>query len=101
MYLFKEKRFYKFLIPSIIGCLLFVTPLQYQGQLTIPIAVIAHSLLDIMSNTIHTLIWFIITCSGLITCIHRVHPISWISNYERLESLFNIRGFWFFGDKFQ
>ena len=96
MDLFKEKRFYKFLIPSIIGCLLFITPLQYQGQLTIPIAVIAHSLLDILSDSIYTLIWLIITCSGMITCVHQIHPISWISKYERLDALFTIRGFWFY-----
>lgn len=96
MHLFKEKQFFKFIIPSIIGCLLFITPLQYQGQLTIPIAVIAHSLLDIMRDSIYTLIWLIITCSGIITCIHRMHPILWISKYERLHTLFNIRGFWFY-----
>ena len=96
MHLFKEKHFFKFIIPSIIGCLLFITPLQYQGQLTIPIAVIAHSLLDIMRDSIYTLIWLIITCSGIITCIHRIYPILWISKHERLHTLFNIRGFWFY-----
>ncbi|MBQ7891411.1 MAG: YjiH family protein [Erysipelotrichaceae bacterium] len=96
MDLFKEKRFYKFLIPSIIGCLLFVTPLQYQGQLTIPIAVLANTLLDVLSNSITTIIWFLITISGTVTCIHRFYPITWITMNPRLQTLFEIRGFWFY-----
>ncbi|MBR5794742.1 MAG: YjiH family protein [Erysipelotrichaceae bacterium] len=95
MNLFKEKRFYRFIFPSIIGCLLFVTPLQYQGQLTIPIAVIANTLLDVLSSSIITIIWLLITLSGLITCVHRLYPLKWIMEHERIQALFNIRGFWF------
>jgi lipopolysaccharide/colanic/teichoic acid biosynthesis glycosyltransferase len=35
----KDKRFYKFLIPSLIGAILFVVPINQNGNLTIPIAV--------------------------------------------------------------
>ena len=51
MHLFKEKRFYHFLIPSLIGLFLFVTPINQDGTMTIPVAVMAHGLLDMMGNT--------------------------------------------------
>ena len=40
----KDQRFYKFLIPSLIGAMLFVVPISQDGNLTIPIAVAAHFL---------------------------------------------------------
>ena len=45
----REKRFYRFLIPSLIGAFLFVTPINQDGNLTIPIAVAANGLLDLMA----------------------------------------------------
>ena len=39
MKLLKESRFYRFLIPSLIGAFLFVLPVNQNGNLTIPIAV--------------------------------------------------------------
>ena len=40
----KDKRFLKFLIPSMIGAFLFVIPVQQGGNLTIPVAVLALAL---------------------------------------------------------
>ena len=48
MNLFQDKRFYRFLIPSLTGAFLFVTPISQNGNLTIPIAVAANKLLDLM-----------------------------------------------------
>ena len=57
MNLLKDKRFFKFLIPSLIGAFLFVTPIQQDGNLTIPIAVAANKLLDLMGDYALTVIW--------------------------------------------
>ena len=46
----KDKRFLKFLIPSLIGAFLFVIPVQQEGNLTIPVAVLANKLLDLMGE---------------------------------------------------
>ena len=48
MKLFKNPNFYRFLIPSLIGAFLFVTPINQGGNLTIPVAVAANWLLDLM-----------------------------------------------------
>ena len=46
----KDIRFLKFFIPSLIGAILFVVPINQDGNLTIPIAVVANKLLDLMGN---------------------------------------------------
>ena len=46
----KEKGFYRFFIPSLIGMTLFVMPLSIDGNLTIPVAVLAHGLLDLIGD---------------------------------------------------
>ena len=75
MKILKEKRFYKFLIPSLFGILLFVTPMNENGNLTIPIAILAHWLLDLMGEHSTTIICLLISASAILTIIHKIRPI--------------------------
>ena len=49
MKILNDKRFWRFLIPSLIGAFLFITPINQNGNLTIPVAVAANALLDTTS----------------------------------------------------
>ena len=95
MKILKDKRFYKFLIPSAIGAFLFVTPINQDGNLTIPIAVVANKLLDFMGDSALTVIWALITLSGVITVIHKFIGIGILKKNPKLDNLFNVKGFWF------
>ena len=95
MKILKDKRFYKFLIPSAIGAFLFVTPINQDGNLTIPIAVVANKLLDFMGDSALTVIWALITLSGVITVIHKFIGIGILKKNAKLDNLFNVKGFWF------
>ena len=57
----KDIRFYKFLIPSLIGAFLFVLPVNQNGNLTIPIAIAANKLLELMGGHALTIIWLLIS----------------------------------------
>ena len=94
MKLLRNKNFYKFLIPSLIGLFLFVTPIQSEGNLTIPIAVIANKLLNLMGDASTLIIYLLVSISAIVTIIHKIHPIAFIQNHEKLENLFNIKGIW-------
>ena len=94
MKLLKDKTFYKFLIPSLIGLFLFVTPIRSEGNLTIPIAVIANALLNLMGEHSSLVIYVLITISALVTIIHKLHPIPFIKNHDKLNNLFDIKGIW-------
>ena len=94
MNLLKNKQFYKFLFPSLIGMFLFVTPISQNGNLTIPIAVAANALLDFMGDHSTTVIWVLINLSGLLTVAHRAAGLPFLKKNEKLNALFSVKGFW-------
>ena len=94
MKILNDKRFLKFLIPSLIGIFLFVTPIKSDGSITIPIAVVANALLDLMGDKTLTIIWAIISLSTIITMLHKTVGIGFIKRNEKLDNLFSVKGFW-------
>ncbi|MBR7146986.1 MAG: YjiH family protein, partial [Oscillospiraceae bacterium] len=94
MKLLQDKRFCRFLIPSLIGIFLFVTPVRPGGNLTIPVAVAANSLLSLMGEASLTVIWLLITLSALFTVLHRTVGVKLFRKNEKLDSLFSVKGFW-------
>lgn len=95
MKLLKNKLFYRFLIPSLIGIFLFVTPISQDGNLTIPIAVLSGLMLKFLGQHSLTVIWVIITASALLTIIHKIFKLPFIKRNRKLDELFSIGGFWF------
>ena len=91
----KDKRFLKFLIPSLIGAFLFVIPVQQNGNLTIPVAVLANKLLDLMGEWSLTVIWALISLSAILTLLHRTVGLAVLKRNAKLDQIFSIRGFWF------
>ena len=94
MKLLKNKTFYKFLIPSLIGLFLFVTPIKSDGNLTIPIAVIANALLTWMGDYSTLVIYILVSLSAIITIIHKIFHIPFIQKHEKLNNLFDVKGIW-------
>ena len=70
MKLLKDKRFYRFLLPSLIGLFLFITPIQQDGNLTIPIAVISNLMKEWLAPAMMTMLWALISFSALVTIVH-------------------------------
>ena len=91
----KENHFYKFLIPSLIGAILFVLPVNQNGNLTIPIAVAANKLLEFMGGHTLTIIWLLISISAVGTLLHRLIGIDILKKDPKMNDLFSVKGFWF------
>ena len=91
----KDPRFFRFLIPSLIGAFLFVTPINQGGNLTIPIAMVANKLLDLMGSHSLTIIWALISLSAITTLIHKFIGLEFLRRNPKLDSLFSIKGIWF------
>ena len=91
----KDPRFFRFLIPSLIGAFLFVTPINQGGNLTIPIAVVANKLLDLMGSHSLTIIWALISLSAITTLIHKFIGLEFLRRNPKLDSLFSVKGIWF------
>ena len=93
--MWKEKRFYQFLIPSLLGAFLFVTPIWQNGNLTIPVAVAANKLLSLMGGHSLTIIWALISLSAVLTILHRTIGLGVLKKNEKMDALFGVKGFWF------
>ena len=91
----KSKNFIRFLIPSLIGIVLFVTPVNQNGNLTIPIAVLANALLDFMGDGSTAVICLLIAVSAIITLVHKFVGIKFIKENPKLNNLFTLTPFWF------
>lgn len=95
MKLWKNKLFWRFLIPSLIGLFLFVTPINQDGNLTIPIAVFSGLMKDWLAPWMMTILWVIISLSALVTIVHKIVKIPFIRKSEKLNGLFDPNWFWF------
>lgn len=96
MKLIKNPNFWKFLLPSLVGAFLFVTPIRNEGNFTIPVAVAAHWLLSCMGSCSTWVIWGLISISTIVTLLHKAFRFPFIDNNEKLKNLFDIRGIWLF-----
>lgn len=91
----KDNRFYKFFIPSLIGAILFVVPVNQNGNLTIPIAVASNKLLDLMSAYTLMIIWLLISGSAIVTLLHKFVGLSILKKNQKMNELFSVKGIWF------
>ena len=62
----------RFLIPSIIGILLFMVPFKYDGDYTIPVAILSGLFTDLLGNALPAIITVLVTLTGLITIIYKL-----------------------------
>ncbi len=83
-----------FLIPSLIGLLLFVTPVSLGGEFTIPVALLAGGLKALLKEQLTAIITIIVTFTGLMTIITKVFQPQSIMKRPFLTSLFNITPLW-------
>lgn len=79
---------WKFLIPSLIGALLFLFPISYNGQITIGVGILASFLLKTFGSVIPAFILILLGVSAVTTVVATVAKPSVIKNSPFLRSLF-------------
>lgn len=94
MKLWKNKAFWRFLIPSLIGIFLFITPVQFQGEPTIPIAMLAHILKRLIGENFLTVSWILITSSAVVTVLHKILNFRFLRRNAKINETFSVGGFW-------
>ncbi|MGM9988436.1 MAG: YjiH family protein [Bacillaceae bacterium] len=85
----------KFTILSGLGIFLFMTPIRYNGEITIPIALLSNSLVNAIEPQLPYLVFglIMITLAGTIL-IKTVKP-AFLTENNFLNNLFNVTPFWF------
>lgn len=84
----------KFIIPSLIGVLLFMTPINNNGNITIPIAILSGMLVDFLGDYLIYIIASTLLVSGLVSLITKIFKPKFILNNTVLNSLFNVTPLW-------
>jgi len=83
-----------FLLPSIIGLLLFMTPIKYDDALTIPIAVISKGLLSLLGDSATFIITFIVLTTALLSITSKLFSPSLLNKSTFIQNLFNVSPMW-------
>ena len=93
---FTTKELLKFLVPSIIGILLFITPLPYKGNLTIGVGILAEFTKMIIGDYLAAFMTIVLSISAIITVFNKLMNLKLISKNKFFNDMFNISSFWMF-----
>lgn len=84
----------KFIIPSIIGVLLFMIPIKYEGDVTIPIAIFSGMLVNFLGEYLVYIITGTMAISAILSLIETIVKPKFITNNKILSSLFTTTPLW-------
>lgn len=87
-------EYLRFLIPSLIGIILFIVPFQYKDSFTIPVAILAGIVQDLLGGSIPYIMTVLITITGIISMLTVVFKPSFITKSPFLSGLFYVSPVW-------
>ena len=91
----KSKTLFKLIVPSLLGVLLFLVPLNYNGSSELVVGIMGSWLKKIMGAALIPTVVIITVASAFITVIHKIVPIPFIKKNKSLDELFSPDKFWF------
>ncbi|WP_022942835.1 YjiH family protein [Psychromonas hadalis] len=84
-----------FIVPSLIGLLLFITPINFQGNITIPIAIVAKALQSLLGDSLTLIVTCIVVFTATITLLHKLFKFNFIKKSPFFNGLIDISPVWF------
>ncbi|MEZ9410004.1 YjiH family protein [Vibrio lentus] len=87
-------NFWVFLIPSLIGLFLFMAPISYQGDLTIPVAILAKSIQAVFGEYLVSIITAIVAFMSVASVLSTIFKPTFITSSSFLNGLFNPSPLW-------
>ena len=90
---YKISSLLKFIIPSLMGIMLFMVPSKIGGQITIPIAFLSSYVVDVFNDILPLLV----TCLISISAIGSIFIKIFKTDNKILNSLFNVTPIWMTG----
>ncbi|WCE31680.1 YjiH family protein [Vibrio sp. SCSIO 43137] len=89
-----KSTFWVFLIPSLVGLFLFMTPIPFDGGMTIPVAVLAKSLISVIEDYLVTIVTLIISFMAVASLLYKAVQPPFIANNTFLHRLFSPSPLW-------
>lgn len=90
----RQKSYSKFIVPSLIGIFLFMIPISYKGEITIPVAILAGILQDAIGEFIPQIMTAIIAITVIGSLITYFTKPKVIVSNPFLNTLFNVNIAW-------
>ncbi|RXJ74176.1 hypothetical protein CS022_05625 [Veronia nyctiphanis] len=84
-----------FLIPSLLGILLFMAPVSHEGGITIPVAIFSKLILSTLGEQSGLVVSLVIICSAVISALAFIAKPKWITSNAFLKNLFIVSPVWF------
>ena len=84
----------KFIIPSLLGIFLFMTPIMTEDGFTIPIAILADWIEGILENQLSLIMMIIIVITAIMTVIAKMIGKEALNKTPFFQQLFNVTPFW-------
>ncbi|MFC4558135.1 YjiH family protein [Virgibacillus kekensis] len=84
----------RFILPSILGIFLFMTPVATDGGMTIPIAILADWIQALLAGRLSAIMMVIITITAILTVIARAGGPDTFKKTPFFHQLFHVRTFW-------
>ncbi|MEH6588935.1 MAG: YjiH family protein [Halioglobus sp.] len=84
----------RFILPSILGVLVFLTPIPWQGGLTIGIGIITAWIKSLMGDNGLLIVVILFTTASILTILGTVLKLRWIVRSPTLNELFNVTPVW-------
>ncbi|WP_434138418.1 YjiH family protein [Photobacterium leiognathi] len=84
-----------FLIPSLIGVFLFMAPINFNGDITIPIAVLAKTIQAQFENSLTSTVTGVISFTAIMSIITKVFKPGFVTRNGFLNGLLNPSPMWF------
>ncbi|WP_041421772.1 YjiH family protein [Shewanella sediminis] len=88
------KTILTFIIPSLIGLLLFMTPISYQDAITIPIAIVSKGLQALLGDALTAIVTGVVVFTALASAMTKLLKPAFITSNAFLNSLLNISPMW-------
>ena len=85
----------RFIIPSVLGTVIFLLPIQWQGNMTILNGIITDIMQKLLAPVITTVVVAAIVLSAVCSTVRRFLKPAWIVESERWNSLFSCNTFYY------
>ncbi|MBU8906820.1 YjiH family protein [Desertibacillus haloalkaliphilus] len=90
------KEYLRFLVPSLLGIFLFMVPLSYQGDVTIPVAFMANQVEALLQGILPALITIILFFVAVMTTIVSTFQPQSLMRYPLIQALFFVQPIWLY-----
>jgi hypothetical protein len=85
-----SKNILRFLLPSLVGVLVFLTPISWDGRLTIGIGIITGWIKSLMGDYGLSIVVLLTVVTSILTLLGTTFRVAWIQRRVHLRELFDV-----------